>query len=111
MYVSTMKSGGTGQPLGYLSNEKNAAVRFLFNRSLPQLSDDLRRLTRTCVFVVGIGTPVERLLGEAIRSVSHLFLAPAEPMSRLAHISNRKERTGRLLPGSLRLGFLRGVGS
>ena len=46
-----------------------------------------------------------RLLSEAFRSVSHLGLARSERMSWLNHISNRKERAGRLLPCSLRLGF------
>ena len=46
------------------------------------------------------------MAGEAIRSVTHLVLAPVGPMSWLNPNSNRKERTRRLLPGSLRLGFL-----
>jgi len=96
-----------GQPLGHLSNRKKRcrpiSSKPVFAAAL-QTSSAGRHEPAFSSFESEHWPSVWR--GEAIRSVSHLGLARYERMSWLNPISNRKERTGPLLPGSLRLGFL-----
>ena len=93
-----------GQPLGHLSNRKRRCRPIL---SKPVIAAALQTSSagRHKPGFSSLNRNTSRFPGEAIRSVSHLVLARDELMSRLNHNSNGKERTGRLLPGSLRLGF------
>ena len=97
-----------GHPLGRVSTGKKTAVP---KSLLHRVDSPLRQVfvlpgsIQTCHFVFDCGPFLsEPLLSEAIRSVTHLVLARLG-LFWLNHISNRKERTRRLLPCSLRLGF------
>ena len=100
-----------------MATEKGSAIRALIKRKKTILSDFFKP-----VFTATLRPPCGHRLepafscvesdlpgplpGEAIRSVSHLDLARLGLMPRLPPISNRKERTRRLRPCSLRLGFI-----
>ena len=90
-----------------MSTGKNVVRPISYNRFCRSSSNDLRRLNPNLRFHCLNRIFVSRSPNEAIRSVSHLGLARSGSMPGLNNIlSNRKERTGPLLPGSLRLGFV-----
>ena len=94
-------------PIRALINRKSVVRSGYSLPVTPRLQNVLPGPIRTCVFsrLDSVSARPGHCPTEAIRSVTHLVLALGGhglPTSN----SNRKERAGRLLPGSLRLGFL-----
>ena len=96
-----------GQPLGPWSTRKNVIYPIFSKRFCRSFSDPNSASRHEPAFSLHESDVLEPELEKAIRSVSHLDLARVGVMTRRLHkLSNRKERTGRLLPISLRLGFV-----
>ena len=98
-----------GQPLGRWSTKKryrpilqSSEFSNRFFRNFRTLFADQLKPEFSCFRI----EPSWGLPREAVRSVSHLVLAPGKLMGIQPQNSNRKERTGGLQPDSLRLGVL-----